>query len=77
MVSANHVAEAIVARLALSGVFDQRPNLRLLLAEHVLAFATDHPHPEGGRDPAARFQAATGDRDSAPFFSTNGAALIG
>ncbi len=136
VVCAHHGAEAITARLALSGVFDQRPNLRLLLAEHgaswlpgclialdacqrafraadptipdrellsvqvrraltvtpfafepvgdlidrigsdVLAFATDHPHPEGGRAPAARFQTAIGDRESAPFFAINATALL-
>ncbi len=38
VVCAHHAAEAVVARLALSGVF---------------AFATDHPHPEGGLCPCA------------------------
>jgi predicted TIM-barrel fold metal-dependent hydrolase len=137
VVCAHHGAEAIVSRLALSGVFDRRPGLRLLFAEHgaswlpgclialdacqrafrsrdstipdqeplsaqvrravtvtpfafepvgdlidrvgadVLAFATDHPHPEGGRDPANRFRLAIGDRDSTPFFSSNAIALLG
>jgi predicted TIM-barrel fold metal-dependent hydrolase len=136
IVCAHHGAEAIIARLALSGVFDQRPALRLLVAEHgaswlpgflgaldacqrafrsvdptlpeheplshqvrravtvtpftfepvgdlidrigtdVLAFATDHPHLEGGRDPATRFRAALGDRDSTPFFHSNAANLL-
>ena len=136
VVCAHHAVEGVVARLALSGVFDRHPGLRLLAAEHgaawlpglltsldacqrayrrldpgipqdeplsdqvrraltvtpfgfepigqlvdligddVLAFATDHPHPEGGSDPAGRFQQALDGRPAEPFFSGNAAALL-
>ena len=42
----------------------------------MLAFATDHPHPEAGRDPAARFRTSIGDRDGTPFFTSNATALL-
>lgn len=42
----------------------------------VLGFATDHPHPEGGRDPVATFGDALGTRDSSAFFNENGTRLL-
>jgi predicted TIM-barrel fold metal-dependent hydrolase len=43
-------------------------------------FSTDYPHPEGGSDPLAKFEAtlgATGEDDQARFFSRNLAELLG
>jgi len=136
VVCAHHGAEAIVARLALSGILEGRPGLRVLTAEHgaawlpglltsldacqrafrstdpgipqdtplstqvrraltvtpfvferigelqdqvgdgILAFATDHPHPEGGRDAAGSFSRSLGDRAGAAFFEGNAAGLF-
>ena len=139
VVIAHHAAEAVVARLALSGMLGDRggrPPLRLLIAEHgagwlppllvsldacqrafrrldadipqdeplsaqvvraltvvpfvfepigpiidrigpeVLGFATDHPHPEGGRDPSGSFRVSLGDRDGAAFFEGNARRLL-
>jgi hypothetical protein len=43
-------------------------------------FSTDYPHPEGGRDPIARFEetlTGTGDADRQRFFAGNMAELLG
>lgn len=136
VVLAHQGAEAIIARMALSGMFNRTPAPRLLIAEHgagwlpglftsldacqrafraiepnipqeellstqvrraitvvpfvfepvgqlidrigedVLGFATDHPHPEGGRDPVGTFAASLGDRDGGAFFTNNGTRLL-
>ena len=43
-------------------------------------FSTDYPHPEGGRDPLAKFEeelGSTASEDRSLFFSGNMAALLG
>jgi predicted TIM-barrel fold metal-dependent hydrolase len=43
-------------------------------------FSTDYPHPEGGRDPLAKFEEtldATGEADKARFYAGNMAELLG
>jgi predicted TIM-barrel fold metal-dependent hydrolase len=43
-------------------------------------FSTDYPHPEGGRDPLAKFEealAGTSEADQARFYSHNLAELLG
>jgi hypothetical protein len=43
-------------------------------------FSTDYPHPEGGRDPLAKFEEAmtgVGDTDCARFYAGNLADLLG
>jgi predicted TIM-barrel fold metal-dependent hydrolase len=43
-------------------------------------FSTDYPHPEGGRDPRAKFEAAmtdVSDEDRDRFYYGNMAALLG
>lgn len=43
-------------------------------------FSSDYPHPEGGRDPMAKFEAALagiGDQDRARFYSENMLELLG
>lgn len=48
--------------------------------EELFLFSSDYPHPEGGRDPLARFEASLGDLpDSARerFYATNFAVMMG
>ncbi|HEV2308932.1 MAG TPA: amidohydrolase family protein, partial [Acidimicrobiia bacterium] len=43
-------------------------------------FSTDYPHPEGGRDPIAKFEdtlTGTSDADRQRFFAGNMAELLG
>ena len=43
-------------------------------------FSTDYPHPEGGRDPIAKFEETLTDTSTADqerFYSTNMAELLG
>jgi hypothetical protein len=37
---------------------------------------TDHPHPEGGRDPVATFTRSLGERPADDFFDTTGRRLL-
>jgi predicted TIM-barrel fold metal-dependent hydrolase len=43
-------------------------------------FSTDYPHPEGGRDPLAKFEeslAGVGESEKACFYAKNMAELLG
>ena len=137
VVIAHHGAEAVLARMALSGLLAGPTPPRLLIAEHgaswlpglctsldacqrafrsldptipqaeplsiqlcravtvvpfifepvgdlidrigddVLSFGTDHPHPEGGKDPIRSFTTALGNRDPSAFFDRNAQRLLG
>ena len=56
--------------------FEPVGNLIAAIGDHVLGFATNHPHPHNGTDPVATFASVLNGRDGAAFFSTNGTRLL-
>ena len=84
-------AERGVAHLALSGGGTPTRTYELLAGEPVdwmmeqagselFMFSSDYPHPEGGRDPLAKFEETltrAGESDKACFYASNMAELLG
>ena len=57
-------------------VFEPVGDLIDAIGDHVLGFATNQPHPQGGTDPVAAFATALGGRDGGAFFTSNGTRLL-